>query len=344
MTLAVEKDCVTALRFWPTRPPTLVSTPWSGVKPVTDPPITRAREITPSFWPARAADQPAGGDAGVGERDVVDRAAEADGGEKAGVLEAAVDEEAVDREAVALQRADEVAAFAAADRLEPLGAFVVVPAGGAVRVDVLREGVAVGEVGEGGAGLVRRADALEAVDVGDEVGGGGCAVAAERAQEGCVAALAVLDAEVGRREGGERVGELDPGAGRQGEGADVDRAVGRDRAFGADLQIARRPRQGAGDGDVVGGEGVDLAAGSPGYVGAEGEVGSGGEGEERVLAEGNGAVDVDDAFDGVEEEVGAVAGGDRGGEEGVGAGHAQAAAGAERDRGVDGGGAGGSRS
>ena len=30
VTLAVEKDCVTALVFWPTRPPTLVSTPWSG--------------------------------------------------------------------------------------------------------------------------------------------------------------------------------------------------------------------------------------------------------------------------------------------------------------------------
>ena len=96
----------------------------------------------------------AAADVDAGQIEILDAPAhvreEADAG-----LELPVDEEPADGEALAVERPDERRREDRADGSEALGAVVVVPAGGAARVDVVRKRVSVGEVREA-AGRSRR--------------------------------------------------------------------------------------------------------------------------------------------------------------------------------------------
>src|SRR5207249_2847638 len=103
-----------------------------------------------------------------------------------------------DRVPGAVERARERCSEERAERHEPAAA---VPARRAARVDVVREPEAAAE---------EALHALQAVDVGEEIGRGGRAVAAKHAQE-----AAAVEDEIARREARQGRRHLAPGAALQ---------------------------------------------------------------------------------------------------------------------------------
>src|SRR5215813_6414350 len=125
------------------------------------------------------------------------------------------------------------------DRADRHEALPAVPGLGHARVDIVGEDEILVEQIAG-----RRADALQAVNVGDLVGRRRGAVAALGAQE-----RAAREAEILRREARQIFADLAPVAVLQREGADIDRAGRADVAAGIERECC--DLDGAGDGDVV---------------------------------------------------------------------------------------------
>ena len=138
----------------------------------------------------------------------------------------AVHHQPVDRVAIAIQRACE-----AVDRRKSRQALAVaVPVGGAAGVDVIHQN-------EARRHQIVRGDALHAVNIGQLIGIGVAAIAAERAQE---IAAAGIDREISGIEGGEAAANLLPAAIGHGEIADIDTAqcAGGHRAIGVEIETA----------------------------------------------------------------------------------------------------------